>query len=70
MQALQDTAQNALALMRAQGFEHAQVDAVITVQDELNIAHNEPSLLRSTATRRLALLGIVDGRKASTEMSD
>ncbi|HZF78976.1 MAG TPA: metallopeptidase TldD-related protein, partial [Rubrivivax sp.] len=70
MQALQDTAEQALALMRAQGFEHAQVDAVVTAQDELNIAHNEPSLLRSTATRRLALLGIVDGRKASTEMSD
>ena len=70
MQGLQDTAEQALALMHAQGFEHAQVDAVLSLQDELNIAHNEPSLLRSTETRRLALLGIFDGRKASTEMSD
>lgn len=70
MQPLRDTAEQALALMRSSGFDHAQVDAVVAAQDELNIAHNQPSLLRSTATRRLALLGIVDGRKASTELSD
>ena len=44
--------------------------ASLTTQDEVNIAHNEPSLLRSTEVRRLALLGLVDGRKASTELSD
>ncbi len=56
--------------MRAQGFDHAQVTASLTTQDEVNIANNEPSLLRSTEVRRLALLGLVDGRKASTELSD
>lgn len=70
MALLQDAAEQALALMRAQGFEHVQVDALATTQDEVNIAHNEASLLRSTAVRRLALLGIVGGRKASAELSD
>lgn len=69
LQALQDAAEQALALMRRQGFEHAQVDAMATAQHELNIAHDEPSLLRSTSQQRLALLGIVDGRKASTELT-
>ena len=67
---LHDTAEQALALMRAQGFDGAQATASLTTQDEVNIAHNEPSLLRSTEVRRLALLGLVDGRKASTELTD
>jgi len=67
---LHDAAEQALALMRAQGFDAAQVTASLTTQDEVNISHNEPSLLRSTEVRRLALLGLVDGRKASTELSD
>jgi PmbA protein len=65
---LQDVAERALAAMRTQGFEHAQVTAGITVQDELNIAHNTPSLMRSGETERLGLVGIVDGRRASTEL--
>ena len=67
---LHDAAEQALALMRAQGFDAAQVTASLTTQDEVNISLNEPSLLRSTEVRRLALLGLVDGRKASTELSD
>ena len=69
-QLLQDTAERALALMRAQGFHHAQVGASRTLQDEVNFAHDEPSLLRSTETQRVSLLGIVDGRKASTELTE
>jgi PmbA protein len=38
--------------------------------DELNVAHNEPSLMRSTESAKLMLLGIVDGRMASTEVSE
>ncbi len=38
--------------------------------NELNVNHNEPSLLRSTDSRKLSLLGIVDGRMASTEVAD
>ena len=67
---LHDAAERALALMRTQGFDAAQVTASLTTLDEVNISHNEPSLLRSTEVRRLALLGLVDGRKASTELSD
>jgi PmbA protein len=67
---LRDTAEQALALMRAQGFEHAQVSASASQLDELNIAHNHASLLRSTETQKLSLLGLIDGRKASTELSE
>ena len=67
---LQSAAETALALMRAQGFEHAQVSASFSQQDELNIADNQVSLMRSTASQKMSLLGLVDGRKASTELSD
>ncbi|MEO5672950.1 MAG: hypothetical protein ABIR26_19850, partial [Ramlibacter sp.] len=67
---LHETAGAALALMRAAGFEHAQVTASRTRLDELSVQHNEPSLLRSTDSTRLSLLGIVDGRMASTEVAD
>ncbi len=67
---LHDTAERALAAMRARGFDQAQVGAAVTAQDEVNFAHDEPSLLRSTETQSLALLGIVDGRKASTTLSE
>lgn len=67
---LQTTAEHALALMRAAGFDHAQVTASHSQLNELNVNHNEPSLLRSTDSRKLSLLGIVDGRMASTEVAD
>jgi len=65
----QAAAERAVALMRAQGFDHAQATATLTFRDELNLQNNAPSLLRSTETRKLALLGIVDGRRASTELA-
>jgi PmbA protein len=68
-EALHAKAAQALALMQAQGFEHAQVSASLSAQDELNIAHNHASLLRSSEKQKLSLLGLVDGRKASTELT-
>ena len=68
--ALHDHAERALALMRAQGFDEAQVGVSLRLQDELNIALDEPSLLRSTEVAKLSLLGLLDGRKASAELSD
>lgn len=67
---LKDVAEQALALMRAQGFDQAQVSASTLLQDELNIAHNHASLMRSTESQKLSLLGLVDGRKASTELTE
>jgi PmbA protein len=67
---LHEVADLALAQMRAAGFEHAQVTAAHTLLNELNVNHNEPSLLRSTDSRKLSLMGIVDGRMASTEVAD
>ena len=67
--ALHDTAAQALAFMRDAGFDDAQVTAVHTKLDELAVAHNEPTMLRSTEGLRLMLLGIADGRMASTELT-
>lgn len=67
---LQEVAEQALAFMLAQGFDDAQVSSTLTQQDELNIADNEVSLMRSTASQKLSLLGLKDGRKASTELSE
>jgi PmbA protein len=55
--------------MRAQGFDQAQVSVSTHRQSELNVAHNEPSLLRSTEQTRVSLFGLLDGRRASTELS-
>ena len=67
---LRSTVEGALALMRARGFDEAQVTASSRRQDEVNIAQNEPSLLRTTDSLRLALVGIVEGRRANTDVSD
>src|SRR6185295_3763439 len=41
-------AERALALMQAAGFEAARAEASVQRGTELNVAHNEPSLWRST----------------------
>jgi len=64
------TADRALEEMVSVGFEQAQVSVTISDQDELNIMHNEPSLLRSTEDHALSLTGIVDGRKAVMALTD
>ena len=63
-------ASKALERMRARGFAEAQVTAVSSRQDEVNLALNEASLLRSTDATRMALVGIVDRRRAATEITD
>ena len=67
---IEHIAEYALSGMTNAGFEHAQVSASISEQDELNIQHSEPSLLRSTEDHALSLMGIVDGRKASMALTD
>ena len=67
---LRNAATRALEQMRARGFDQAQATAVAVRQDEVNIARSEPSLLRSTDYRKLALVGIVGGRRASCELTD
>lgn len=67
---LRAVAGQALQQMLAQGFDQAQVSASHTAQDELNVNHDEASLLRSTENLKLSLLGIAGGRMASTEIAD
>ena len=63
-------AAGALDRMRAAGFEQAQVSASARATVEINIAHNEPSLMRSTEAGKLSLLGLVGGRKAGAELAE
>lgn len=63
-------AESTLERMQAAGFDDSHVSVSVSEQDELNIAHNEPSLLRSTEDYGVALAGILDGRKASTTLTD
>jgi PmbA protein len=67
---LEVIATRAIEQMSDCGFDAAQVEASITERDELNVAHNEPSLLRSTQGTNLLLIGIIDGRRASTSVTD
>jgi PmbA protein len=63
-------AEHVLAALKRRGFEHAQVTVSELQRCELNLAHNEPSLLRSNRTHRLSAAGIVGHRRASAEGSD
>ena len=63
-------AEDVLQRLRARGFEHAQVGVGEHRRCELNLAHNEPSLLRSNTTRKVSASAIVDGRRASAEGTD
>jgi PmbA protein len=67
---LHGTAQQALDAMRAAGFHDFQATVTHKTLDELSAVDNQPALLRSTETLKLSLLGIVDGRMASTEVTD
>lgn len=63
----EDAAAQLADALRARGFQQAQVSASSSQRCELNLAHNEPSLLRSNASQRLSATAIVDGRRASAE---
>lgn len=65
-----DMAEQALEWMAAQGFDAAQVDVSRRQVLELNIANNEPSLMRSAEQHLLGLVGLLDGRRAATELTD
>jgi len=67
---LQHIAEQALAALKQQGADASQATVSTSALTELNINHSEPSLLRSTQSHMLSLVGIWDGRKASTELSD
>ena len=67
---LPDLCGRLLERLRARGFAHAQVQASEERRCELNLAHNEPSLLRSNLARKVAAGAIVDGRRASAQGTD
>ena len=63
-------AERAVQALRSRGFDSVQVTVSETRRCELNLAQNEPSLLRSNAARKLSATGIAGGRRASAEASD
>lgn len=63
-------ADHAVQALRTRGFDSVQVSVSETRRCELNLAQNEPSLLRSNAARKLSATGIAGGRRASAEGSD
>ena len=63
-------AESTLEQMQAAGFDDSHVSVSLSEQDELNIAHNEPSLLRSTENYGISLVGILSGRKATATLTD
>jgi PmbA protein len=67
---LQDLAEHALANLKREGADAAQVTVSRTALTEVNINLSEPSLLRSTTSHKLSLVGLWEGRKASTDLSD
>ena len=67
---IRQIAETTLERMQAAGFDDSHVSVSVSEQDELNIAHNEPSLLRSTEDYGIILAGILDGRKATTTLTD
>jgi len=67
---IEQIAEGALKQMQAQGFQDVQVSVGVTRQDELNIAQSDASLFRSTEDHGMSLKGIVDGRAASTSLTD
>ncbi|MCB1694225.1 MAG: hypothetical protein KDI19_15745, partial [Pseudomonadales bacterium] len=67
---LESLATRTLELMDKAGFDDAQVVAAWSLQDELSIFQNEPSLLRTTEDHQLSIAGIVDGRRATTTLTD
>ena len=67
---LEDIAEALLQRLRERGFEQTQVEAGEHSRCELNLAHNEPSLLRSNTSRKVAASAIVAGRRASAEATD
>lgn len=66
----EQAAERALLALRKRGFDSVQVTVSETTRCELNLAQNEPSLLRSNAARKLSATGIAGGRRASAEASD
>jgi len=64
----QQQAEQALALMRRQGFDAAMAEASEHQLAELNVAHNEPALMRSTQRHKLSLLGLLDATRVQVRV--
>lgn len=65
---LVQAAEAALQALADAGADAAQVQASHSAETRLQVAHNQPSLMRSTESGTLALAGIWGGRRAATRL--
>lgn len=66
---MQGLANSVLQKLAAAGFDAARVTITETDMNELNVAHNHVSLMRSTINQQLSLLGLLDQRKVTASVS-
>ncbi|HEV8078119.1 MAG TPA: TldD/PmbA family protein [Marinobacter sp.] len=62
-------AKNILSALTRAGFDDARVTITETDVNELNIAHNHVSLMRTTQSQSLAIMAIQDSRRASASVT-
>lgn len=66
---MQGLAKSVLQKLQDAGFDAARVTITETDMNELNVAHNHVSLMRSTINQQLSLLGLLDQRKVTASVS-
>ncbi len=66
---MQDLANSVLEELADAGFDAARVTIIDNEVNELNVAHNNVSLMRSTSSQELALLGIREQRQVTASVS-
>lgn len=66
---MQDQANTILKILNNAGFDDGRVTVQQTDVNELNIAHNHVSLMRTTQSLSLSLMAIRDGRRVTASVS-
>lgn len=66
---MQTLAKTILSKLKAAGFDDARVEITETDVNELNIAHNHVSLMRTTQSQALAVMAILDKRRVTASVS-
>ncbi|ALO45302.1 metallopeptidase TldD-related protein [Pseudohongiella spirulinae] len=66
---MQTQAKNILQALLDAGFEDGRVSISVTDVNELNIAHNHVSLMRTTQSQALSLMAIKDQRRVTASVS-
>ena len=66
---MKDTVKKILSQLLGSGFDEVRINLTENLKNELNIAHNQVSLMRSTESENLAIMAIQDNRKVTGSTS-